>query len=211
MAMDGAGEKCLWQQFSNFLLVCRGKHSLCLHIIRKTAKGHFPPTKARSAKPWDGGRCPLQGWAIPSGHLHSVLCVTWDRLSSITLSCPGILPGPCSETRTWWICHNWIYSGVCSRDELWVACIAFFDWILTLTKAQKSSATDSKEEQQFHSVSLCFCFAILLDSFSGPHLMGAIVSPSVLLSQSFSCHTSCTPQDCSSIMNRGILWKRKSG
>lgn len=82
---------------------------------------------------------------------------------------------------------------------------------LTLTKAQKSSATDSKEEQQLHCVSLCFCFAILLDSFSGPHLMGATVSPSVLLPQSFSCHTSCSPQDCSSIMNRGIVWKRKSG
>lgn len=43
-------------------------------------------------------RCPLQGWAIASGCLHSVLCLTWDRLSSITLFYPGILPGPSSET-----------------------------------------------------------------------------------------------------------------
>lgn len=32
-----------------FFLYPGGKHSLCLHIISKTAKGHFPPTKARGA------------------------------------------------------------------------------------------------------------------------------------------------------------------
>lgn len=34
-----------------FLLYPRGKHSLCLHTKRNTAKGHFPPTKARGTLP----------------------------------------------------------------------------------------------------------------------------------------------------------------
>lgn len=71
--------------------------------------------------------------------------------------------------------------------------MAFSDGILPPTKAQKSSATDSKEEQQFlaPAVSLCFCFAGLLVSFSGPHLVAATVSPSVFLPQFSSCHTPC--------------------
>lgn len=73
-------------------------------------------------------RCPLQGWATLSGCLHSVLFLTWGRFSSIPLSYPGILSGPCSQMPAlvdtpwlnllWCVLHGWTESSL--HGFLWL-------------------------------------------------------------------------------------------